>query len=115
MSGDEMLEAYVIGAATASILFLSWYLLGPELTIIFGLSTVLGIALSHTPSRKDEQEHSPRTLRRSRSLRSRSVSATTTRGAYVTPDSVELSPLLRRRPSKHLAAVQRSISFDEDL
>lgn len=121
MNGQERLEVFATGAATASTLFLSWYLFGLELTIICAGITVLGIVLSHTPSHRPKPARSRKTLPLSPSFLSKLASvdetvnrkpAHTRRDAIVITDSpVSFQPQKRKR-SKHLAAVQRSPNFE---
>lgn len=105
MFGQEILEASAIGAATLSILCLSCFLIGVELTTILAATIALSIVLNHTPSHDQEQETSRRVLRHSRSLPQRLV-------PIVVPDSPEYIQHRRRKPSRHLEAVQRSLSFE---
>lgn len=121
MNGQERLEVFATGAVTASILFLSWYLFGLELTIICAGITVLGIVLSHTPSHRPKPARSQKTLPLSPSFLSKLASvgetvnkrtAYTRRDAIVIPDSpVSFQPQKRKR-SKHSAALQQSPNFD---
>lgn len=116
MSGLAYLEGFVIGVVTALTLFLSWSLLGPELSIILMGTIALGIALNLTPSHEAGLAISPPRLHRSRSLRTERLFADTpTDRVFVTPDSPVLYRRRQKKPSKHLAAAQRSLSFDGEL
>lgn len=124
MSGDDLLDGSVFGVAIASILFLSWCLFGPEIAIIFGGIIALGIALNQTPPPKRKRAYSRKTSRPLPSSPSKSLSEGVTvrrkagytrRNAIVIPDSPEWFPRPPKRRSKHLAAVQRSLSFDGEL
>ena len=121
MSGQDLLDGFAFGVAMALLLSLSWSLFGPELAIILGGTTALGIVLSRTPSPRQKRAPSQKILRRYAFSPSEYHSAgetvpqTTRRPVHVIKDSPEsCAPRIRNR-SKHLAAVQRSMSFDEAL
>jgi hypothetical protein len=115
MCGHEWLEGFAVGVVIVSIGCLSWSLFGLELAIIFTATTVLGIALSLTQSHGPEQDDSPTLLLHSPHLRSRRRSVLIKRDVFVTPDSPELYKQPKRRHSRHLAAVQRSLSSEQDF
>jgi hypothetical protein len=116
MSGLAYLEGFVVGAVTALTLFLSWSLLGPELSIILMATIALGIALNLTPSHEPGLASSPPPSHRSRFLRTERLFADTpTDRVCVTPDSPVLYRRRQKKPSKRLGGVQRSLSFDEEL
>lgn len=115
MSGHAYLEGFAVGAAIAITLCLSWFLFGPELGIILTGFIVLGTVLSLTSLHKPELEYSPPRLRRSLSSPSGLPSAPIKKRVCVTPDSPVLYRRLQKKPSKHLVAIQRSLSFDEEL
>jgi L-lactate permease len=124
MSGLDSLEDFAGGVATASSLFLSWFLFGPELTIIFAGIIALGIVLNRTPSHKRKPGRSRKTQPLSPCSHSRLASAVATanmspaytrRDVIVIPDSPVSFKLPKKKRSKHLAAVQRSLSFEGAL
>lgn len=123
MSGQDLLDGYVSGAVTVSVLFLCWYQCGTEIAIILAGLIALGTALSLTPSPKRKLARSRKTRQLSPSSLSKLASeaatalkspAYTRQDVIVIPDSpVSFKPTTRKR-CKHLVAVQRSINFDED-
>lgn len=123
MTGQDLLDGYVFGAVTVSTAFLSCYLFGPTIAIIFMATIALGIALSLTPSPKPKPARSRKTQPLSPSSHSRLASeaatvlkkpAYTRRDAVAIPDSpVWFQPRQKKR-SKHLEAVQQSLNFEED-
>jgi hypothetical protein len=121
MSGDDLLDGCVFGAATTSILFLSWSLFGAELSIIFVGFIVLGIVLKRTPLNKPKPARSRKTQPLSPSSLSRLASeadtarkepAYTRRDVVVIPDSPVSFQRHRKRDSRPLVAIKRSLSFE---
>lgn len=119
MSGPDLVEAYAIGAAIAFQVFLSWYLLGAELAIIFGVATVLGIVLNRTPLNKPRRVVSRKISRPSEYLPSKSLSAGVTarkkKNVIVIPDSPVLSQPLPKKSSRNSAARNLSSNFAKEL
>lgn len=124
MTGPDLQDGYVVGAAIGFQLLLSWYLLGPELAFILAATTALGIALNQTPSPKPRRVLSRTNSQPSASLLSRSVSEGVTvrrkREAIrpivvVTPDSQGLFQPLPRKNYKTLGARNLSRNFVEAL
>jgi hypothetical protein len=121
MSGDDLLDGCVFGAAITSILFLLWSLFGAELAIIFVAFIVLGIVLRRTPLNKPKPARSRKTRPLSPSSLSRLASAAETalkKPAYtrqdvvVIPDSPVSFQQARKKPSARLGAIKRSLSFE---
>lgn len=124
MSGDDLLDGCVFGAATTSILFLSWSLFGAELAIIFVATIVLGTVLKRTPLNKPKPARSRKTRPLSASSLSRLASeaetvlkkpAYTRRDVVVIPDSPVSFQQKPRKPLRSLGATKLSRSFDEEL
>jgi hypothetical protein len=122
--GPENHEAYATGVVIASNLFLFWYLFGAQMFFIFVGFIALGIVLNHTPSPKPKPGRSRKTQPLSPSSHSKLASEAATayispkytrRDVVVIPDSPVSFQPLRKRRSKHLADVQRSLSFDGEL
>jgi hypothetical protein len=102
MNGPRRLADYVIGVAILSATCLSSSLIGPELAIIFLGTIALLIALNQTPSLNPAPVNSQKASRPSLSLPPN----------FIPPLPESPQPRLRKR-SKHLEAVQRSLSFED--
>lgn len=122
MSGPAFQNPYVIGAVIVFQLFLSWFLLGPDLAIILSGFTALGIVLSPTPSPKTKRGTSRKTSHPSVSSRSKSALEGVTvrrKAAFiptvpVTPDTPEFFRPLKKKNLKALGARNLSRTFAEE-
>jgi hypothetical protein len=124
MFGLETEDGCAIGVVMIFAMSLAWYLFGVEIAIICGGFTVLGIVLNLTPLNELEPERFHKTRPLSPCSRSRLASADDIayispvyirRDVVVIPDSPVSFRHPRRRSSKHLAGVRRSMSLDGEL
>lgn len=115
MIGLDVHPACVIGVVILFQLCLCWYLLGPELAIIFAGTTVLGTALNLTPSRAPVRATSRKILPRldfsPLSLRFGGDK----NDPIVIPDTPASCPPRPRKNSKPSVARNLSQSFDMEL
>jgi hypothetical protein len=123
-SGPKNRDGCVTGVVTLFGLCLCWSLFGAELVFICAGFIALGIVLNLTPPTKPKRARSRKTRPLSPSSLSKLASEAATanikpeytrKDVVVIPDSPVSFQPLRKRRSKHLAAVQRSISFEGEL